>query len=155
MMQQQIRFFESLTRLDVVEHVSIILLLSQAELLERLITVGPISEYFEDYTGGADCFEACQFFAEKFAKSDQRVVGNLRIYATFAIEESCFQGPLIRLWDKGMEPRISTHMAKSHVIQRIGMDYEECFPMIRSEAEPRWPITIRPTPTLLKYQSPE
>ena len=74
MMQQQILTFASLTRLKEVRDVPIILILNMTDVLEQLITTRPISDYFEDYTGGANCLEARRFFANKFAKSDRRVV---------------------------------------------------------------------------------
>ena len=94
MMKQQIRTFASLTWLKEVRDVPIILLLNQTDILERLITIRPLSEYFEDYTGGANLFHACQFFADKFARSDQRVLGNLRIYGTCAVDQDCLKVPL-------------------------------------------------------------
>lgn len=99
-MEQQIRFFASFTGLKKVRDVPIILLLNMTDVLEQLITIRPISDYFEDYTGGANCFQACRFFANKFAESDQRVVGNLRIYGTCAVEESSFQGTLKSLQNR-------------------------------------------------------
>lgn len=93
-MDQQIRTFAALTRLKEVRDVPIILILNMTDVLEQLITTRPISDYFEDYTGGANCFQACRFFANKFAQSDRRFVGNLRIYGTCAVEESSFRGTL-------------------------------------------------------------
>ena len=127
-MQQQIRFFESLTRLEIVKYVPIILLLNQTDVLERLITIRPISEYFEDYTGGANCFYACHFFADKFAKSDQRMFGNLRIYGTCAVDQDCFEGTLEGLESRsprynGTDRSVSNSVAKPPVDER----YEESF----------------------------
>ena len=93
-MKQQIRFFECLTQLKIMKNVPIILFLNKTDVLERLISGRPISNYFEDYTGGKNCFLACQFFADKFAKSDHREVGDLRIYGTCAAQGSCFGGIL-------------------------------------------------------------
>ena len=107
-----------------VEYVPIILLLNQTDVLERLITTRPISDYFEDYTSSVNCFQACQFFANKFATSDQRVVGNLRTYGTCAVEESSFRGTLKCLWNKGVNPRISNHVTKLRVDEEIRMDNE-------------------------------
>ena len=127
MMKQQIGFFESLTRLRMVEYVPIILFLNQTDVLERMITTRPISNYFEDYTGGANCFQACRFFAKKFATSDQRVVGNLRIYGTCAVDESSFRGPLKCLLSQGGNPSISISVTKLRVDEEIRMDNEEIF----------------------------
>ena len=91
-MEQQIQFFASLTGLEKVCDVPIILLLNMTDVLAQLITIRPISDYFEDYTGGASCVQACRFFANKFAKSDRRMMGNLRIYGICAVEESSFRG---------------------------------------------------------------
>lgn len=131
-MQQQIRFFASLTGLEEVRDVPIILLLNMTDVLEQLITIRPISDYFEDYTGGANCFQACQFFANKFAKSDRRVVGNLRIYGTCAVEESSFQGTLKGLQNrphksKGADPRIPNPETPPPVDEKIRRHNEERF----------------------------
>lgn len=126
-MKQQIRFFESLTRLRMVEYVPIILLLNQTDVLERMITTRPISDYFEDYTGGANCLQACQFFAKKFAASDQRVMGSLRIYATCAVEERSFRGTLKCLLNQGGNPSISIPLTELRVDEEIRMDNEEIF----------------------------
>ena len=91
-MKQQIRFFETLLQRGTIKDKPIILLLNKTDLLEQLITTKPISKYFEDYTGGANCLRACQFFAEKFAKCDYRAVGDLRIYKTCAVEANYFRG---------------------------------------------------------------
>ena len=93
-MEQQIRIFEFLTRLKIFKDVPIILLLNKTDVLEQLITIKPISNYFGEYTAGANCFHVCQFFADKFAKSDRRPVGDLRIYGTCATQESGFRETL-------------------------------------------------------------
>ena len=123
MMEHQIRFFASLTGLKKVRDVPIILLLNQTDVLERLITIRPISEYFEDYTGGANFFHACQFFADKFARSDQRVLGNLRIYGTCAVDKDCFEGTLeglqsLRYRYNGTDPSVFNPVAKPPVDKR-------------------------------------
>ena len=109
MMKQQIRFFESLTRQKIFEDVPIILFLNKTDVLKRLMTVRPISDYFEEYTAGANSFRACQFFADKFAKSDHRAFGKLQIYGTCAVEKTSFQGMLKGLKSppccyEGMDP---------------------------------------------------
>ena len=139
MMKQQIRFFESLTRLKRLEYKPIILLLNKTDALEQLITIEPISDYFEDYTAGANCFHACQFFADKFAESDRRADGNLRIYGTCAAEENCFRGTLQSLQARplrhnkkkrsnklGGEASIHNPVALSYV-EMLREQYEETF----------------------------
>ena len=96
-MKQQIRIFEYITRLKIFKDIPIIILLNKTDVLEQLITKNPISDYFQEYTAGANCFEACKFFADKFAKSDCRLDGDLRIYRTCAVQESCFQETLEEL----------------------------------------------------------
>ena len=90
-MKQQIRIFEYITRLKIFKDVPIIILLNKTDVLEQLITTDPISDYFPEYTAGANCYHACRFFANKFAKSDHRAVGDLRIYGTCAVQESGFR----------------------------------------------------------------
>ena len=94
MMKQQIRFFELLTRLKIFRDVPIIILLNKTDVLGDLMCRKPISEHFQEYTGPTSCWEVCQFFADKFAKSDQRAAGDLRIYRTCAVERTLFQGTI-------------------------------------------------------------
>lgn len=96
-MKQQIRIFEYITRLKISKDIPIILLLNKTDVLEQFLTKDPISDYFQEYTAGANCFQACKFFADKFAKSDCRLDGDLRIYGTCAVQESCFQETLEEL----------------------------------------------------------
>lgn len=91
MMKQQIRLFESLTRLKMYKNVPIVILLNKTDVLGQLITTRPISDYFYEYSAGPTCFHACQFFADKFANSDRRENGDLRIYGTCAVHESGFR----------------------------------------------------------------
>ena len=131
-MQRQIFTFAGLTRLGEVSGVPIILLLNMTDVLEQLMTIRPISDYFKDYTGGANCFQACRFFANKFAISDKRVVGNLRIYGTCAVEESSFRGTLKSLQNrphksKGADPSIFNPEAPPPADEKISRHYEEGF----------------------------
>ncbi|KAK0511561.1 hypothetical protein JMJ35_006134 [Cladonia borealis] len=143
MMKQQIRFFEYLTRLRKFDDVPIIILLNKTDMLEQLITTRPISDYFTGYTAGANCFQACQFFADKFVKSDHRAVGDLRIYGTCAVQESGFREtleelqnrpngynetvPSNRLEGEGLA-RIYNPVTKRSVEKMLRKCYEESFP---------------------------
>ena len=140
MMKHQIRFFDSLTRLVKVRDIPIILLLNKTDVLERLITIKPISDYFEDYAAGANCFHACQFFADKFAKSDRRENGDLRIYGTWAVHQSGFLQIIKDLhnlprsynetdpWNRlGGEASIHNPVAKPSMVQMLGKHNEEGF----------------------------
>ena len=142
MMEQQIRFFASLTGLKKVEDVPIIILLNMTDILGQLITIRPISDYFEEYTGGANCFQACRFFANKFAISDQRVLGDLRIYGTCAVEENSFQGTLESLQNRSGRVKaagLSTFEPKAppHADEKISRHYEEGLskPLYNSETQ--------------------
>ena len=119
MMKQQIRFFESLTRLEIVKYTPIILLLNKTDALEQLITKEPISDHFEDYTAGASCFDACQFFAFKFAECDRRAVGNLRIYGTCAVQESGFREILKDLQGRPYQYNKTNPKAKPSMDKRL------------------------------------
>ena len=129
-MEQQIRFFASLTGLKKVRDVPIILLLNMIDVLAQLITTRPISDYFKDYTGGASCSQACRFFAEKFATSDRRVMGNLRIYGICAVEQSSFRDTIRSLQSrphrlKGADPSILNPEAPPPVDEKIRRYNEE------------------------------
>ena len=150
-MKQQIEFFEYLTRLTKFDDVPIIILLNKTDLLEQLITTRPISDYFEEYTAGANCFQACKFFADNFVKSCHRAVGDLRIYGTCAVQESDFREtleelqnrpngynetvPSNRLEGEGLG-RIYNPVTKRSVEKMLRKYYEEGFPktLYRSRA---------------------
>ena len=151
MMKQQIEFFEYLTRLTRFDNVPIIILLNKTDMLEQLINTRPISDYFKEYTAGANCFQACKFFADKFVKSCHRAVGDLRIYGTCAVQESGFREileelqnrsygynetvPSNRLEWEGLA-RIYNPVTKSSVEKMLRKYYEEGFPktLYRSRA---------------------
>ena len=65
-MQDSLGLFKSIHNLDIFRRVNIHILLNKVDIFQRTISKIPISDYFPEYTGGADCFNACKFFADKF-----------------------------------------------------------------------------------------
>ena len=67
-MRESLDLFKSLQNAGIFSHVKVNILLNKVDIFRRVITKFPISDYFNDYTGGVDCFYACKFFADKFFK---------------------------------------------------------------------------------------
>lgn len=65
-MQESLGLFESLLNLGIFDRMNIYILLNKVDIFQRVISKVPISDYFPGYIGGADCFNACKFFADKF-----------------------------------------------------------------------------------------
>ena len=65
-MQESLALFQSLKELGGFERVHVFVLLNKIDIFEQLITEIPISDFYPEYTGGADLFKACRFFADKF-----------------------------------------------------------------------------------------
>ena len=65
-MRESLGLFKSLQNLGIFRRVNIHILLNKVDIFQRTISKIPISDYFPEYTGGADCFNACKFFADKF-----------------------------------------------------------------------------------------
>lgn len=91
-MKQPLALFEYLTQLSCFRNVTIIVLLNKFDILEQRIINNPISDHFPEYTGSSDCFGACRFFADEFAKIDHRSArsGLLR-YPTSAVDPESFK----------------------------------------------------------------
>ena len=65
-MQESLALLKSIQNLDIFRGMHIYILLNKVDIFQRTISKDPISDYFPGYTGGADCFNACKFFADKF-----------------------------------------------------------------------------------------
>ena len=65
-MRESLGLFKSIHNLGIFRRVNIHILLNKVDIFQRTISKIPISDYFPEYTGGADCFNACKFFADKF-----------------------------------------------------------------------------------------
>lgn len=71
-MQESLGLFKSLLNLGIFNRVNIYVLLNKVDIFQRMISKVTISDYFPGYTGGADCFNACKFFADKFYSISHR-----------------------------------------------------------------------------------
>ena len=65
-MRESLGLFESILKLGIFRRKSIYILLNKVDIFQRTISEIPISNYFPEYTGGANCYNACKFFADKF-----------------------------------------------------------------------------------------
>ncbi|KAI4174176.1 MAG: hypothetical protein LQ343_002511 [Gyalolechia ehrenbergii] len=90
-MSESLHVFESVINHDSAKDIPVFLFLNKADVFERTIVRQPISDYFEEYDGGADYFKACRFWAERFARLDHRVPGKLHCYVTNSLDSNEFQ----------------------------------------------------------------
>ncbi|KAL8662681.1 MAG: hypothetical protein Q9202_004465, partial [Teloschistes flavicans] len=72
-MWESLQLFESLLKMPELADTTVFLFLNKADLFETTILREPISDYFPDYTGGADYWKGTQYFANKFAALDHRL----------------------------------------------------------------------------------
>ena len=99
-MLESLQVFESLLNHNSLKYVPVFLLLNKADMFERTIIRHSISSYFGDYTGDADYFKACRFFADRFAALDHRPPGKLHCYVTNSLETVEFQNAWRQIQEK-------------------------------------------------------
>ena len=80
-MQDAQSLFESITKLDGLQTVPIILIFNKFDLLEQKMVDHPIVDYYPGYSG-----DPVRFFAAKFLELDRRPHGSLRIRTTSAVD---------------------------------------------------------------------
>ena len=85
-MQDSINMFRSLLNHGVFCGVTIYILLNKVDLFRHMISRIPISDYFPDYTGGADCFNACKFFADNFMSIGKYQNATTNIFPMSAVD---------------------------------------------------------------------
>ena len=83
--------FESITKLDGLETVPIVLLFNKFDLLGQRMIDHPIVDYYPDYSGDPAPSNASRFFAAKFLELDRRPHGSLRIRMTSAVDYDDFK----------------------------------------------------------------
>lgn len=78
--------FKSLLNHGIFYGVTIYILLNKVDLFRRMISRIPISDYFPDYTGDADCFSACKFFADSFMSISKSQKATTQIFPMSAVD---------------------------------------------------------------------
>ena len=72
-MRESLKLYNSLKALDTFKQKKVYVLLNKVDIFRRMISEIAISDYFFDYTGGADPFNACKFFADKFSGATTKI----------------------------------------------------------------------------------
>ena len=91
-MKESLIIFEQIIKLEEANAVPILLLLNKVDLFKKKMIQKPICDTFPEYSGSLGCVTACNFFADEFAKRDERRMGTLRICVTSAVEPTMFEG---------------------------------------------------------------
>ncbi|KAL8723569.1 MAG: hypothetical protein Q9181_007262 [Wetmoreana brouardii] len=103
-MLDALEVFEKTVAQPVTAEVPVFLFLNKADLFEKTIASKPISDYFADYAGGANYYQASQYFAERFACLDKRSPGKLHCYMTDSLDTASFQ----KAWRQVQEKMLYT-----------------------------------------------
>ncbi|KAL6718265.1 hypothetical protein ACLMJK_004353 [Lecanora helva] len=65
-MKESLNLLRSLKKLGGFKPAKLCILLNKIDVFKQMLPRIPISQFFPDYTGGIDLFDACKFFADKF-----------------------------------------------------------------------------------------
>ena len=114
-MKESLILFEQITRLEEIKAVPILLFLNKVDLFKEKLIQTPICDTFPEYSGSLGCVTACNFFAEEFAKRDERHMGALRICVTCAVDPKIFQGTVesIKSLLVAKKPKLKAAVSKS------------------------------------------
>ena len=91
-MQESLALFKDITMLEEFRALPILLFLTKVDLFRQKMLQTPICDTFPEYSGSLGCVTACNFFADEFAKCDERQKGTLRICVTCAVDPKAFEG---------------------------------------------------------------
>jgi len=80
-MQEALTLFDSICNSRWFVKTSIILFLNKIDLFSEKLPVSPLSDYFPDYTGGADYDNACDYLLHRFVSLNQSA--SKQIYAHY------------------------------------------------------------------------
>lgn len=90
-MQESLTLFTQITKLEAVKATPILLFLNKVDLFKQKMLQTPICDTFPEYSGSLGCVTACNFFADEFAKRDERHMGALKICVTCAVDPNGFE----------------------------------------------------------------
>ena len=86
-MQEAIMLFESIVNTSWFRRSSIILFLNKVDLFKEKLDVSPVRDYFPDFQGSNNDFDAaCQFFAAKFRDLNRNPETEIYIHFTNATD---------------------------------------------------------------------
>ena len=90
-MQESLALFRQIIVLEEVKATPILIFLTKVDLFRHKMLQTPICDTFPEYSGSLGCVTACNFFADEFAKCDERHMGTLRICVTCAVDPKVFE----------------------------------------------------------------
>ena len=84
---------------SIIEHAQlkslpVIVLLNKLDLFIKHLRSKPVRYYFPSYSGSPDASLACNYFANEFAKLDERPSASLRIYTTNVVDRDTFKATM-------------------------------------------------------------
>lgn len=86
--------FASMTKHAQLKSLPWIVLLNKLDLFIQYLDCKPVRRYFPSYSGSPDSSLACSYFANEFAKLDERPSTSLRIYTTNAVDRDTFKATM-------------------------------------------------------------
>ena len=90
-MQESLALFRLLQKLGGFERLHVFILLNKIDIFEHLITQVSISDFYPEYTGSANLFEACRFFADKFYDIGKHLGLTTSVYPMSAVDPGSVQ----------------------------------------------------------------
>ena len=93
-MKTSMNLFASMIRHPQLKSIPFIVLLNKLDLFIKHLDSKPVRDYFPLYSGSPDASVACNYFANEFAKLDERPNASLRIYSTNAVDRKTFKATM-------------------------------------------------------------
>ncbi|KAL9098294.1 MAG: hypothetical protein Q9163_006023 [Psora crenata] len=108
-MQEALLLFESIMSLTWFKSSSIILFLNKTDLFKEKIAEKPVSDYFPDYTGAANDFQAAaNYFANKFRSHNRTEDREIYVHYTNATDTNLLKLTMTSVQDTIIQSNLTT-----------------------------------------------
>ena len=108
-MQEALLLFESIMSLTWFKSSSIILFLNKTDLFKEKINEKPVSDYFPDYTGAKNDFDAAaQYFASKFRSLNRTEDREIYVHFTNATDTNLLKLTMQSVQDTIIQNNLTT-----------------------------------------------
>ena len=108
-MQEALLLFESIMSLAWFKGSSIILFLNKIDLFKEKLVEKPVSEYFPDYTGAPDDYNAAsKYFANKFRSLNRTEGREIYVHFTNATDTNLLKITMQSVQDTIIQSNLST-----------------------------------------------
>ena len=108
-MQEALLLFESIMSLTWFKSSSIILFLNKTDLFKEKIAEKPVSDYFPDYTGAANDFDASsRYFANKFCSLNRTEDREIYVHFTNATDTNMLKLTMQSVQDTIIQSNLTT-----------------------------------------------